>query len=626
MEFLKKIPATISLIVVNCLVFAWVYMQIGTFHEPVWSLGLLERGALYNPLTLNGEWYRLFTHMFLHGHLLHLLFNMYGLLVVGQEVERHAGTKTLLLVYFIGGLAAGLCSLYVNVFVPGVGASGAIFALFGFALVVNIAQARRENTSITPLLINFFLFLGINVMLAESLHADNAAHLGGAGCGVLMGIIFVLYQRPFVLAGMLPILIITFFILPRYQVRYFNFFQKVLEAQDSSNYVVNNPGKRSNEEFLRDYRRVTSKWDTALSMLNAEKYLPAELLADTFRLRNVIRFEKAKANYRSIMIGNESYIYADSIAIASDSIRKYTTLDYVLNLKYTPPDTSRQEEEGPPLETVKIWYDSNWVEVPYPPAAYFRIGQRDTSGIWQGPLADYYNTGIIQMKGTYKDDAKNGIFIYYTESGGYSAAGIYNNDERVGKWETFHPNGKIESEVYYGDRYFLKSYWDSTGVQMVTNGNGREIHRYPNGVVAVEGNYVDGYQDGYWYGRHQDGSMYFEENYVRGRLISGRSRNRNGRTAVYDASIFFALPEGGYKKLNQHIRSQIAEPEGKGTVKLSFRVTVTGQITDLKVEQSVSKDLDLRAKQIILSGPRWLPARLHGLEPTDGFAFVSVEF
>jgi membrane associated rhomboid family serine protease/antitoxin component YwqK of YwqJK toxin-antitoxin module len=625
MDFLKKIPATIALIVINCVVFAWVYAQIGTFREPIWSLGLLERGALYNPFTLDGEWYRLLTHMFLHGHLLHLLFNMYGLLVVGQDVERQAGTKVFLLVYLIGGLAAGLCSLYVNVFVPGVGASGAIFALFGFALVINIIQARRENTSIAPLVINFFLFLAINIMLAESLHADNAAHLGGAFCGVVLGIIYTLYRRPLILVSALPVLVIIFFMLPRYQVRYFNFFQKVLEAQDSSRYVLNNSDKKSNEEFLRDYRRVNLKWDTALNMLNTEKYLPPELSSDTFRLRKVIHYEKAKAHYRTTMIENESYIYADSISMASDTIRKYTTLDYVLNLKYTPPDDTLERDEGPPLEMVKIWYDSDWVEIPYPPAAYFRVGQRDTAGLWQGPLTDYYNTGIIQMKGSYKDDAKNGIFIYYTRKGGYSAAGVYNNDQRVGKWETFHSNGKIESEVFYRDRYFMKSYWDSTGVQMVKNGSGREIHWYPNGVVAVEGDYVDGYQDGYWYGRHKDGSMYFEENYVRGRLVNGRSRSKSGRTAVYDESIFFALPEGGYKKLNEHIRSQV-KPSGIGTVKLSFRVTVSGQMTDFKVEKGVSKELDLRAKQIILSGPRWLPARMHGLEPTDGFAFVSVEF
>ena len=161
---------------------------------------------------------------------------------------------------------------------------------------------------------------------------------------------------------------------------------------------------------------------------------------------------------------------------------------------------------------------------------------------------------------------------------------------------------------------------------MVKDGYGREIHRFKNGVVATEGEYVDGYQEGYWYGKHENGEMYFEENYNRGRLINGRSRSKSGRTAIYDETIFYATPEGGPRKYSEYLRSAVKDPAGRGTVKLSFRVTVLGQITDFKIEQSVSKELDLRAKQIVLSGPRWQPARLHGLEPTDGFAFVSVEF
>ncbi|MEJ0029627.1 MAG: hypothetical protein WDO15_04330 [Bacteroidota bacterium] len=161
---------------------------------------------------------------------------------------------------------------------------------------------------------------------------------------------------------------------------YFNFFQKVLEAQDSSSYVLHSSDKKSNEDFVRDYRRMNLKWDTALNMLNSEKYLPQELSSDTFKLRRNINYHIAEANYRSTMVEKESYIYADSIDIASDSIRKYNKLDYVLNFKYTHQDTT-QQPESPPLEAVKIWYDSNWVEIPYPPATYFRVGQRDTAGL-----------------------------------------------------------------------------------------------------------------------------------------------------------------------------------------------------------------------------------------------------
>lgn len=620
MQFLKKIPGTLSMIIINLGVYAVIYMEAESHEEPLWSLGLLANGALYNPFTLNGEWERLFTSMFLHGSVFHLLFNMYGLFALGQDVETRMGTKKFLLVYFTTGLAAGVSSLYFNLFYSSVGASGALFGLFGFGFINNLVKNRHESW---PILLNFIIFLVVTLILAEMLPVDNAAHLGGAVCGAVMAGLALTVKREWIVA---PILVVMFFLLPKYQVHYFNFFQKVLEAQDSSNYVLDHGYGRPTDDFLKDYERVNHKWDSALNLLNAQTFVPAELQSDTFKIRRFIRFQKDQARYRIIMYGNESYIYFDSIGMARDSSRKYLSLDHVLNLKYTAPDTTQQEDPQSNLETVRIWYDSNWVQIPYPPAAYYRIGQRDSAGLWQGPLTDHYRNGNIQMKGTYKDDLKDGIFIYYNEDRSYSSAGIYRDDHHVGKWETFHPNGKIKTEEFYRDRYFLKSLWDSTGVQMVTDGNGREIQKYSNGVIAAEGEYVDGRQHGYWYGRHANGEMYFEENYNRGRLINGRSRSKAGRTFVYDESTLFALPEGGFNKLNEYIRTQTKDAKGSGTVKLTFRVTVAGQITDFKTEQSVSKELDMRARHIILSGPRWLPARLHGQERTDGLGFVSVEF
>lgn len=626
METIKKMRGTLALAAANLSVFMWIYFNADVTDGTQWWLTLLNNGALYNPFTLKDEWYRLFTSMFLHGNWLHIALNTYGLITVGLELEAHVGTRKFLLAYFLGGLAGGLCSLYFNLFVLGVGASGAVFALFGYALIVDIRRNRQEGYSIVPLILNFCVFLAINFVISEQLSGDHFAHFGGVMGGILLASLSIFNRRWLPEILVLVLLVLGFFALPRFQVHYFNFFQQVLAAQDSTSYVLNNSGSKSNEQFLKDYKRVNTKWDSALNMLDAQEYLPVELAPDTFKLRRFIRYHKAEGDYRIVMIENESYIYADSIDIVNDSIRKYTGLQYVLNLNYSPPPDSTDQPKGPELSIAKVWYDSNWVEIPFPPAEFFRVGRKDTAGLWQGPLIDYYKNGNPQMKGSYKDDIKDGIFIYYTEKGGYSAAGIYNNDQRIGKWETFHANGRIESEVYYRDRYFLKSYWDSTGTQMVKDGYGREQHRYPSGIIAAEGEYVDGYQEGYWYGRHADGQMYFEENYNHGRLVNGRSRSKNGRVVVYDESTLYALPEGGYKKLNDYLKSSIKQPMGLGTVKLSFRVTVSGQITDFKIEQSVSKELDMRAKQIILSGPRWLPARLHGVEPTDGFGFVAIEF
>src|SRR5690349_4411953 len=120
-------PLTLGLIILNCVVFALCYYSIGTFADPIWTLGLLERGALFNPYALDGQWYRIFAAMFLHGHIAHLLFNMYALYSAGGAVESKTGTKKFLIIYLLSGVAAALASLYWGLFTIVVGASGAIF-------------------------------------------------------------------------------------------------------------------------------------------------------------------------------------------------------------------------------------------------------------------------------------------------------------------------------------------------------------------------------------------------------------------------------------------------------------------------------------------------------------------
>jgi hypothetical protein len=122
--------------------------------------------------------------------------------------------------------------------------------------------------------------------------------------------------------------------------------------------------------------------------------------------------------------------------------------------------------------------------------------------------------------------------------------------------------------------------------------------------------------------------LYYEENYYQGRLVNGHSRSREGRYFIYDESSLFPIPEGGYQKLSEFIRREVRKVDHrlKGTVRLSFRVTAHNELTEFKVEKSVSRDLDDKAKQILLRGPRWISAKQHGQEPTEGYAFVNVEF
>jgi protein TonB len=64
----------------------------------------------------------------------------------------------------------------------------------------------------------------------------------------------------------------------------------------------------------------------------------------------------------------------------------------------------------------------------------------------------------------------------------------------------------------------------------------------------------------------------------------------------------------------------------EGSVRLSFRVTPNSTITDIKVEKGLSKELNEQAKEILLKGPRWLPAHNHGYIAIDGFGFVTIDF
>jgi antitoxin component YwqK of YwqJK toxin-antitoxin module len=370
-------------------------------------------------------------------------------------------------------------------------------------------------------------------------------------------------------------------------------------------------------------------WDSALNSLNTQPYIPEALQSDTFKLRRYLNVRRLENVYRVAMIERESYVYLDSIELMQDSVKHYISLNYPLSMAHVRVKTEEPTpDQEPPMQMTKVWYDHNWEEIPGPPASYYRIGYRDSLGRWQGAVRDYYISGAIQMKGTYKDDKRDGVFLYYSDHNTYTSAGRYRNNRSVGKWETYHTNGRLASEVYYTDRYFLKNLWDSTGHQWVKDGEGKEIQRYANGVVAAEGEYKDGYKEGYWYGRHENGEMYYEENYHQGRLIHGRSRSLKGESVVYDASSEYPLPEGGYKKLNNYLREEASRVSTtlRGTVRLSFRVTTDKVLADIEVESSLSPELDEKAKEILRNGPAWIPAREHGQKAVEGYSVVAIDF
>jgi len=150
---------------------------------------LVDMGALYGPLTvLRDEWWRLGTAMFLHGGMTHLLMNMFSLYLIGRGAEMYFDTKSYLSIYIFSGLIGGLISLYVHPASVGVGASGAIFGVFGALAGFFLAYKEQIATQSKAFMKDFGIIIVINLVIGLSIESvDVSAHIGGLVTGFIGG-------------------------------------------------------------------------------------------------------------------------------------------------------------------------------------------------------------------------------------------------------------------------------------------------------------------------------------------------------------------------------------------------------------------------------------------------------
>lgn len=627
MNFVKKIPFTLSLVFVNIAVFAIAFIMADEHDGPNWTITLLRFGAQFNPLTLDAQPYRIVTHMFLHGNIIHLGVNLYVLFYAGMAMEPIVGTKKLAFIYFVSGIAAAFDSLYWNLFTIGFGASGAIVGVLGFSLVYHIFFPGRSGKPAVILLIHFALFVSVNLFFPEWMYPDLAAQFGGVIAGIVMGFFSFAKGREsisnvkveyVIIAG----LVMLYFLMPRNQVRYFRFFRQVVDAEETTKRLLK---EKLTDDDMRAFIKNYHHWEDILTRLDKQTNLPVALASDTFRLRKYIGLRKQENLFKKQVVQQEAYTYLDSVEYLERIMKQYMNLDYPL---WSRVKMAQVSSDSSTRGMVKVFYDGNGLEMPGPPAFTYRVGRRDSLGRWEGVVREYYANGNIKMKGFYKRDIPDGVFLYYSKTQMYKETGRYADGKRFGKWQSFHPNGRLASEVSYSNGRFVHNLWDSLGNRLVVDGNGRDIERYPNGVVGVEGEYRYGVKEGDWYGRYPNGQLYFQEKFSEGRLVSGKSRSLDGKTFVYDESSLYPMPEGGFEKFHAYLKAKTSEVSavGMGHVKLSFKVSANGVLADLVVEQSASPMLDEKAKEIVLKGPRWLPAREHGCRPVDSEGTLLIQF
>lgn len=150
---------------------------------------LLLWGANFRPVTLDGEWWRLITNVFLHIGILHLLLNMYALLYIGVLLEPYLGRARFLAAYLLAGIAASTASLCWHDNTISAGASGAIFGMYGVFLAM-LTTNFIEKSARKALLTSIAIFVGYNLMNGMKGGIDNAAHIGGLLTGLAIGYIY----------------------------------------------------------------------------------------------------------------------------------------------------------------------------------------------------------------------------------------------------------------------------------------------------------------------------------------------------------------------------------------------------------------------------------------------------
>ena len=150
---------------------------------------LVDMGALFGPFTvLEGEWWRLLSAMFLHGGMTHLLMNMFSLYIVGRGAEIYFDTKSYLSIYFFSGIIGGLVSLYMHPVSVGVGASGAIFGVFGSLAGFFMAHRDKIASHSKAFMKDFGVIILINLVIGLSIPSiDVSAHIGGLVAGFIGG-------------------------------------------------------------------------------------------------------------------------------------------------------------------------------------------------------------------------------------------------------------------------------------------------------------------------------------------------------------------------------------------------------------------------------------------------------
>lgn len=187
----KNNIVTMSIIAINII----LYIITAIMSKNIFDINayvLLYMGGNYGALVSHGQVWRLLTCAFLHGGLIHILCNMYALYALGPQVEILFGRVKYIIIYLLSAIGGSLLSYKFSPSSLSIGASGAIFGLFG-AMVVFVLKYKDRIPK--KVLNNLFGVIILNLLIGFNLQGiDNFAHIGGLLVGALVAFLFLMQK------------------------------------------------------------------------------------------------------------------------------------------------------------------------------------------------------------------------------------------------------------------------------------------------------------------------------------------------------------------------------------------------------------------------------------------------
>lgn len=187
---------TYSLLLILVLIYAGTAIQS---QSPDIDVNVLYQwGGQVNASVQAGQYWRLFAAIFLHADLMHILLNGLSLFFIGTAIELFYGKWRYILIFLISGLAGSMLSYFT---LPpleiSIGASGAIFGLFGALGAFYLVNRRALGNAFRGMIQQWVFWLGLNLVFGFSnASINNMAHLGGLGMGLILGFLLARRVRP----------------------------------------------------------------------------------------------------------------------------------------------------------------------------------------------------------------------------------------------------------------------------------------------------------------------------------------------------------------------------------------------------------------------------------------------